>query len=62
MNWITITTVALTATCTILSTLGVVSPDEGADLTKTGAAAVAALGAFVTSLITVIANHRKKGE
>ncbi len=62
MNWVTIATVALTATCTILSTLGVIGADEGADLTKTGAAAVAGLGAFITSIVTVVHNHKKKGE
>ena len=62
MNWATIATVALTAICTILASLGVINADESTDLTTTGAAAVTGLAAFVTSLIAVIRNHKKKGE
>lgn len=62
MNWTTIATVALTATCTILATLGVIGADEGTDLTTTGAAAVSGLGAFITSILSVVKNHRKGGE
>lgn len=63
MNWATIATVVLTATTTILATTGVISSDEGTNLTTTGAAAVTGVAGFVAAIISAIKAHKKvKGE
>lgn len=59
MNWATIATVALTAATTILATLGVITADEGTNLTTTGAAAVTGVAGFITAIVVTYKNHKK---
>lgn len=56
----TIITAALTAICTILATIGTINAEESTDLVTSGSAAVTGLGAFVSALLGVIRNHKKK--
>ena len=60
MNWANIATVALTATVTILASLGVVTTGESTDLTTSGAQAIAGVAAFVAAIVAAVKARKGK--
>lgn len=61
VEWTTVATVALTATTTILASIGMISGDESTSLATTGAGAITGVVAFATAIVECIKAHRKAG-